>query len=126
MGHPQSAKPRWDEGPQSGNQRPTGCGRSATAPLGHSKHHRTSRPWGNPKAVPQEKAREASLIRASREREMDTLPLARAESLIRCRHTHPCTVSSKFRAMETKPWAHPKTKGTATTIFTDAGCQAEL
>lgn len=29
--------------------------------------------------------------------------LARAESLIKFRHTHPCTLSSKFRAMEIKP-----------------------
>lgn len=39
--------------------------------------------------------------------------LARAESLIKFRHTHPCTLSSKFRAMEIKPWAHPKAKGEA-------------
>lgn len=35
--------------------------------------------------------------------------------MVRVRHTHPCTLSNKFRAVEVKPWAHPKAKGEAAT-----------
>ena len=95
---------------------PQGCGVSARAPLHHGQGRRYSRtiPKENPREKPEDPDK-LNLPHPSTPRGPPSpmLPrrgkwtsslLARAESLIRFRHTHPCTLSSKFRAMEIKPW----------------------
>lgn len=93
--------------PQNGNQRLTGVGDL----LGH--HWVMAKTAGSPgrcrlKGATEKSLRppspqhtlQASLTEASREREMDKFPLARAAELD---HTHPCTLGSKSRAMEMQP-----------------------